>query len=151
LTVSLATSSAQNTLGSGLDELMSIDNFIGSSHADTLTGDAGANVLEGGVGADTLTGLGGNDTFSGGANAEVFLFGSPSGRDVIKDFSVGQGGRISLLTNLNGSGITDGALALSNLSDVLGNAVRDLGGGHTVTLTGVLTADLSAVDFLFFA
>ncbi len=49
--VSLATSAAQLTAGSGLDTLVSIEELEGSGLADSLTG---------GTGADLLLGLGGN-------------------------------------------------------------------------------------------
>jgi hypothetical protein len=150
VTVSLAASGAQNTGGSGWDTLVSIEQLIGSDYADSLTGNSGGNVLGGGAGNDTLEGGAGNDILTGSTGADRFLFGSASGQDGISDFSISQGDQISLLTNLNGSGIVDGASALSHLSDVSGNAVLDLGGGHTVTLTGVLTADLQAGDFLFY-
>ena len=44
------------------DVFTSIENLIGSAHADTLTGDAGDNGLEGLAGADTLDGGDGVDT-----------------------------------------------------------------------------------------
>jgi Ca2+-binding RTX toxin-like protein len=151
VTVSLAASGAQNTGGSGWDTLISIEQLIGSDYADTLTGNAGGNVLAGGAGNDTLEGGAGNDILTGSTGADRFLFGSASGQDGISDFSIAQGDQISLLGNLNGSGIVDGASALGHLSDIGGQAVLDLGGGHTVTFTGVLTADLQAGDFLFFS
>jgi Ca2+-binding RTX toxin-like protein len=150
VTVSLAASGAQNTGGSGWDTLVSIEQLIGSDYADTLTGNAGGNVLGGGAGNDTLEGGAGNDILTGSTGAEVFRFGSASGQDGISDFTLSQGDRIRLQTGLNGSTIIDGASALAHVSDVSGHAVLDLGGGNTVTLTGVLTADLSAADFLFF-
>ncbi len=52
VTVSLAVTTAQNTIGAGTDTLSGFENLIGSAFDDTLTGDAGANVL---------TGLAGND------------------------------------------------------------------------------------------
>ncbi|WP_461406495.1 calcium-binding protein, partial [Falsiruegeria mediterranea] len=48
------------------DQLISIENLIGSSFDDTLTGDHGDNLLNGGDGIDRLMGLGGDDTLDGG-------------------------------------------------------------------------------------
>jgi Ca2+-binding RTX toxin-like protein len=63
VTVSLATTTAQATGGSGSDTLLNIENLTGSAYADTLTGNSAANVLNGDAGADTLTGGDGNDTY----------------------------------------------------------------------------------------
>jgi Ca2+-binding RTX toxin-like protein len=62
VTVTLASSAAQNTVNAGLDTLISIENLTGSSFNDALTGNTGANLLQGGVGNDTLNGGLGNDT-----------------------------------------------------------------------------------------
>lgn len=48
------------------DQLISIENLIGSGFDDTLTGDHGDNLLNGGDGIDRLMGLGGDDTLDGG-------------------------------------------------------------------------------------
>ena len=123
---------------------------INTGAAADLTGNALANTLTAGAGDNVLDGAGGNDTLTGGAGADTFVFGDASGQDVINDFSFSDGDIISLLANLNGSGIVDGASALAHLSDVSGNAVLDLDGGHKVTLIGVLSADFSASDFVFY-
>ena len=66
VTVNLGLSGVQqNTVGSGLDELLNVENLRGSNFGDTLTGDGNSNILEGGPGNDTLNGGGGgNDTAS---------------------------------------------------------------------------------------
>ena len=66
VTVSLAMTTAQNTVGAGTDTLTNIENLTGSNLNDTLTGNAGANILNGGTGNDTLNGGAGNDTLIGG-------------------------------------------------------------------------------------
>ena len=94
--VSLATTSAQATGGSGSDTLIAIENLIGTSFADHLTGNSANNVLSGGAGADTLTGGEGQDILSGGAGNDVFHFdaliemGSTlATADTITDFTPG--------------------------------------------------------------
>jgi Ca2+-binding RTX toxin-like protein len=80
--VSLDTREAQQTGGSGLDQLLDFENLIGSTHDDQLRGDAGANTLKGGLGADRLIGGAGNDLLFGGlwstgdGAADVFVFDS---------------------------------------------------------------------------
>ena len=64
VTVDLRLLGQQNTVGAGLDTLVSIENLIGSDNDDTLIGDGAANVLEGGLGTDTINGQGGSDTAS---------------------------------------------------------------------------------------
>ncbi|MBK8117269.1 MAG: hypothetical protein IPK44_23555 [Candidatus Accumulibacter sp.] len=63
VTVSLAVSTAQATVGSGSDTLTSIENLFGSAYADRLTGNTGANSLDGGTGSDTLAGGDGSDGY----------------------------------------------------------------------------------------
>ena len=55
VTVSLNTSAAQATGGSGSDTLLSFENLTGSLYDDILTGNAGNNVLNGGSGMDTVS------------------------------------------------------------------------------------------------
>lgn len=87
VTVNLNLVGAQNTVGAGLDQLVSIENVTGSNFNDTLIGNAGANVLTGGLGRDQLTGGAGFDTFDYNTSSE-----SPIGvgRDIIVGF-IGNG------------------------------------------------------------
>jgi Ca2+-binding RTX toxin-like protein len=79
VTVSLATTSAQNTGGAGTDTIRSVENLIGTSAKDRLTGNGAANRLTGGESADRLDGASGNDFLTGGAGRDV-CNGGP-GRD----------------------------------------------------------------------
>ena len=97
VTVSLATTGPQNTIGAGTDTLISIENLTGSAFADILTGNDGDNILSGGGGNDRLAGGLGHDTLTGGAGNDFFDFNSvdetPVGaglRDIITDFQTGQ-------------------------------------------------------------
>jgi Ca2+-binding RTX toxin-like protein len=72
VTINLATTSAQNTVGAGTDTISNFENLTGSAYGDTLTGDGNANVIQGGDGNDTINGAGGTDTLSYvGATAAV--------------------------------------------------------------------------------
>ena len=97
VTVSLALTTAQNTVGAGTDTLTGFENLTGSAFNDVLTGSGAANVLSGGGGNDVLNGGGAADTLDGGAGADrltggagndsfKFNFGEASG-DVVTDFS----------------------------------------------------------------
>jgi len=53
--VDLGLDGVQNTIGAGSDQLIDIENLIGSTRNDTLGGNAGDNILDGGAGADTVS------------------------------------------------------------------------------------------------
>jgi Ca2+-binding RTX toxin-like protein len=85
------------------DRLFNIDNLTGSIHADTLWGDRSGNVINGGDGNDSLKGYGGADTLVGGNGADKFIWNSTAETgvtiptmDLISDFKIAQGDRISL-------------------------------------------------------
>ena len=63
VTVSLALTTAQNTVGAGTDTLTAIASLTGSGFNDTLTGNAAFNTIDGGVGADVMWGGAGNDVY----------------------------------------------------------------------------------------
>lgn len=110
--VSLATTSAQATGGSGTDMISGFERLTGSTNNDSLTGNSGANLIRGGNGHDTVIGGSGNDTLYGdagndllrggtgndilygGAGKDIFRFDTALGTsttpniDQIKDFSV---------------------------------------------------------------
>jgi Ca2+-binding RTX toxin-like protein len=64
------------------DELNSIENLIGSHHADTLAGTNSSNRIDGQDGNDTLKGYGGADGLYGGDGADV-LYGM-DGQDLLR-------------------------------------------------------------------
>lgn len=67
------------------------NHLMGLGGDDTLRGGGGDDRLQGGLGRDILHGGAGDDRVSGGAGADVFIFAtSDTGRDVIRDFAVGQ-------------------------------------------------------------
>ena len=80
--VSLALTSAQNTVGSGLDLLTSIESLVGSPFNDTLTGSGVANRLDGGSGADSISAGGGADTLVGGLGNDSLL--GDAGNDTLQ-------------------------------------------------------------------
>ncbi|NKJ43557.1 cadherin domain-containing protein [Novosphingobium sp. SG720] len=130
VTVSLAITTAQDTIGAGTDTLNSIENLGGSSFADHLTGGSGNNylvggngndVLDGGAGNDLLVGSAGADTMTGGTGNDRFRFDvmeTTARRDTITDFTAGQDSieiRRSIFTAFAGhaaGALTAGELAL---------------------------------------
>jgi len=134
VTVSLAISIAQNTIGDGTDTLISIENLIGSAFNDTLTGNASANVLNGGLGDDTLNGGDGNDTasYEGAASAVTV--------SLITGLATGGAGSDTLtsIENLTGSSFND-VLTGSAAANFLIGAIGDdtlIGDAGNDTLLG---------------
>jgi len=85
VSVNLALAGPQNTVGGGIDTLISIENLIGSGFADTLRGNAGNNSLSGGNGDDRLLGGAGNDTLIGGAGYDRMYGGTGDDTYTVSD------------------------------------------------------------------
>ena len=81
VTVDLADTTAQNTVGAGTDTISGFENLVGSAHGDTLSGNSADNVIDGGGGHDTISGGGGNNTLRGGAGNDHILRGSGNPRE----------------------------------------------------------------------
>jgi len=82
VTVDLSITTAQDTVGSGTDTLISIERLYGSNYADTLTGTSGSNYLRGHGGSDRIdSGGSGNNTLIGDAGNDYLISGT--GNDVL--------------------------------------------------------------------
>ncbi|MBV6622933.1 MAG: cadherin-like domain-containing protein [Rivularia sp. (in: Bacteria)] len=68
------------------------DGLLGGKNSDILIGNDGDDFLNGGAGADILTGGTGADNF--------YLDGNSSTKDVITDFNLGEGDRLTSFNNL---------------------------------------------------
>ena len=137
VTVSIAVTTFQNTVGAGSDQLVGIEKLVGSNFADTLTGDGGVNTIYGIAGADTLNGGGGGDYLYGGAGADSFVFSSiadttVAAPDTIGDFQTGD--HIDLhLIDANTAVAGDQAFHLGATPGHAGDiVVGAFTGGHTV-------------------
>ena len=146
VTVSLALTGEQNTIGAGLDKLVSIENLIGSDHDDKLTGD---DILIGGGGDDLLIGGPGNNTLTGGAGSDTFLWQQGNtGHDKVTDFTPGTD-RLDLSQLLQGENATS-----ASLDDYLHFTVTGTGNGviSTIQVSAVAgaaptqTIELAGVD-----
>lgn len=143
--------------GAGADTLSGgagNDTLSGGSGADEIIGGAGGDRLVGGDGADTLSGGAGNDVISGGGAGDDVLVGGDGddsmGGDAGADTYTGGAGTdlfIGSVADLNGDVITDfstddrivvvGSDLSASLNGVAASTAVDLGGGNTLTLTGV--------------
>ena len=155
----------QDTQGAGNDLITNVENLIGSDFNDNLTGDGADNVIYGGAGDDTLYGKGGNDNLFGGAGndyidggqgddvltgnagSDAFAFGVSFGRDTVTDFTATGAGHDRIL--LPSSLFADFAAVQSHMTQSGANVVISDGLGDTLTLSNLLTTDLTAGDFGF--
>ncbi|MFI3154864.1 MAG: M10 family metallopeptidase C-terminal domain-containing protein [Methylococcaceae bacterium] len=161
VTVSLVSTSAQATGGSGSDTLLNIENLIGSSYNDSLIGNTGNNLLDGGLGNDTLAGGQGNDTYMINVTADRVKELAGQGTDIIRstmsysladtDGNGSNGGNVEDLTLMGSAAINGTGNSLNNTltgnsaaNILLGNAGNDqlVGGGDADQLTGGVGADL---------
>ena len=107
----------------------------GEGGNDKLTGGSKDDVLNGGSGNDTLTGNGGHDTF---------VFGTNFGKDTITDFHPS-----SDIIEIDHSVFADFDALIAHTTDVSGHAVIAYDASNTITLAGVLKANLNQSDFHF--
>jgi Ca2+-binding RTX toxin-like protein len=152
--VSLATTAAQATGGSGSDTLLNVENLTGSNYADTLTGSTASNYLNGGAGNDVLTGGLGADKLTGGTGADRFDFNlltemglTSTTWDTITDFKTSEGDKIDLLgVDANTALSGDQAFTfLGAVSAFTGDATGQLRfDAATHTLYGSTDADTAA-------
>ncbi len=150
VTVSLATSSAQNTGGAGTDTLSGFEQLEGSAFNDSLTGSTANNTMIGGAGNDTMAGGAGDDTYVVDSTADAVVESSNAGIDSVQSaatFTLSANVENLLLTgtaNVDGTGN-----ALANI--IIGNSGNNvLTGGAADTLDGGAGDDVlhvAGVDF----
>ena len=137
VTVNLATTSAQNTVGAGTDTLSAFENVTGSNFADNLTGTTGANVFAGGTGDDVMT--------SGGGKGDVFLFdGATPGNDTIMGYTM-KNDKLSF----DHTFFADANAVLNAAHTVGTDVVITENGSNSITLHNMLIANLHTTDILF--
>ncbi len=146
VTVSLAITTQQNTIGAGLDTLIDIENLIGSDFNDKLTGNTKNNVLNGGVGNDTLNGGVGADSMIGGLGKDSYVVDNV-GDVVTENLNEGTDKVSSKITytlpanvenlTLTGTSAINGA-GNGQANKITGNAANNqlVGGGGNDTLDG---------------
>ena len=133
VTVSLATSAAQTTVGSGTERVVNFENLIGGSGSDRLTGNALANTLDGGLGSDTLTGGAGDDTYLVNAPGDVIVEGASAGVDTVRASGVA-GNTFTLGANVENIVLATGTYdALNAVGNTLGNLMLGNLGGNSLS------------------
>lgn len=153
VTVSLAISGAQNTIGDGTDILISIERLTGSAYDDVLTGNSGLNILKGGLGNDILTSGASADTMQGDGGADTFLFltAGMGTADTVADFTLAQSDKINIADLLVGyssgtSNIGDFVSATTSGSNSIIAIDRD-GTGSTYSFQNIATlSNITGLD-----
>jgi len=103
--------------------------------------------MDGGAGNDILESGMANDTMTGGADADMFVFYTGFGQDVITDFTASIDERIVLA---GVDGITDfDDLVTNHLEQVGADVVITATAEDTITLKDVAIEDLYPVNFVF--
>jgi Ca2+-binding RTX toxin-like protein len=146
ITASMAVGSYNLTVAANgdVDQLVNIENIIGTKFADSILGDSAKNSLAGGDGNDTLSGGLGNDILDGGANIDI------------ADFTYLAAGSTLTLTATTANGLNFAANGGSNDSDTLynfeafrlgsGNNKVDLSASTATTLGFTVDGSLGASD-----
>ncbi|WP_136635879.1 beta strand repeat-containing protein [Pseudooceanicola onchidii] len=144
LTQSVGTATGEYNGVAFSQNLTNIERVRGTWMDDSLTGDAEANRLEGRDGNDTLIGGAGNDTLEGGDGNDLFIFSANDGDDIIRNFNYAEDE-----IDLDATGLTDVEIynALAAAVDTADGVKVDFGVGLSITLAGVTTADLAAINF----
>ena len=133
VTVSLAISAPQNTIGDGTDTLSSIEKLDGSNFADTLTAASTASTLYGEGGNDVLIGGAGNDVLNGGTGSDWASYENAASAVTVSlaiggaQNTVGAGtDTLTSIEKLEGSAFADVLSAAATASTLYGEAGNDL-------------------------
>ena len=120
--VNLGSSNPQDTLSSGVDTLLNIENIQGSSFDDTLIGSSGDNKLSGNDGNDILRGMDGNDILLGGKGNNTLDGGE--GFDIV-DYSTLQRGITVDLNQMTNEILNVGNDTYINIEGIIGTIEQD--------------------------
>ncbi|MDD4948596.1 DUF4347 domain-containing protein [Sulfuricurvum sp.] len=160
--VDLTITTAQDTLGAGVDTLTNIENLTGSAYNDTLIGNSGNNILNGGVGNDTLRGNGGSDHLNGETGDDTFIITRNS--DMVNSIINGGAGidtlKLEGYANLDLTKIGDTRLQNIETIDITANGNNNLklstidiqsmstleSGYHSITINGNTGDTLTLTD-----
>ncbi|MEM7058505.1 MAG: calcium-binding protein [Pseudomonadota bacterium] len=115
---------AAGSIGASLNRIVSIENYVGASGADSVVGSADDNSISGLAGNDTLFGAAGNDTLEGGLGADS-LDGGSGIDDLISYASSATGVVVDLSTNSVSGGDATGD-TIAGFEHVVGTEQADV-------------------------
>jgi Ca2+-binding RTX toxin-like protein/subtilisin-like proprotein convertase family protein len=157
VSVDLSLTTAQNTIGAGIDTLTNFESILGSVYNDSLKGNANNNVLNGGAGNDTLDGGAGSDwiyynTATSAVTVDLSLTTAQNtigaGIDTLSNFEYvyGSGYNDTLTGNTLGNYL-DGNAGADTMAGGLGNDTYWVDNvGDVVTETSTLATEIDAVQ-----
>jgi Ca2+-binding RTX toxin-like protein len=116
--VDLSITTAQNTIGLGIDTITNVEGIFGSFFADRLTGNGADNLILGLDGNDTIKGGIGADNLNGGDGRDTVSYAGSLG-GVTVDLNL-QGGPVQV-----GTGDENGDI-LNGFEDIIGSANNDI-------------------------
>ena len=125
------------------------DTVTTGSGNDTIRTQKGDDIVDAGAGDDYIVGGGGNDTLTGGEGSDIFWYGTwGPGKDIIKDFAVGED-----KIQLSGYGLSYQDVMDAAVENDDGNVVLFLNnptgqGDGYITLENVALTDLGTSDFI---
>jgi Ca2+-binding RTX toxin-like protein len=140
VTVSLALTKAQNTIGAGSDVLATIENLTGSDYNDILTGNTGANRIDGGAGNDVINGGSGLDTLDGGEGYDIYLLTLLADKTAAEIADTGASGT----DELRFAATVAGTLTLGALDTGIERVVIGTGNGAAAIATGTAALNINA-------
>ncbi|TXI20637.1 MAG: hypothetical protein E6Q62_00800 [Nitrosomonas sp.] len=165
VSVSLAITGQQNTIGAGFDQLINIENLTGSNFDDILKGNSQNNILRGNAGNDRLIGNSGVDTLIGGLGNDSYVIDNTNDL-IIENLNSGTDNVSSTITyalaanvenlqltgtstiNGTGNGLANTLIGNSANNTLNGNAGNDWinGNAGTNTLIGGLGNDIFVIN-----
>lgn len=148
VSVTLTSQEPQDTLGAGLDMLVSIENLTGSGFNDTLTGNSAANVLDGGAGQDSMSGGAGDDTYVVDDAGDIVTEDADNGNDTVRSALAAY----TLAANVENLVLAAGAVAGTGnelANRLAGNAADNVLDGGDGIDTVVLDGALTDYDFVY--
>jgi Ca2+-binding RTX toxin-like protein len=128
VTVSLMDSSTNTALGivftdtAAGDQLINIEQLIGSVHNDFLYGDGGANYLHGNGGDDVLEGMAGADSLEGASGTDTASYANAG---LVAAGSATSGAGVGVIANLTATAFTNGP-AVINSGDAAGDTYANI-------------------------
>lgn len=126
------------------------DTLGGGDGSDLLSGGSGHDDLQGGDANDTLFGGKGNDALNGGDGDDQINFALGDGEDEITGFTAGAASDdVIALSNFGAAFDSFAEVMAVTSDDGFGNTVIDFGGGDSILLGGISSANLHEDDFIF--
>jgi len=146
------------TADGGIDTVVTNTNFVLGDNIENLrmsgagfrgahltgVGNGLANLITGSLDDQVLIGMGGDDTLTGGGGDDTFVFAPGFGRDVITDFTAGDGGD---QVRLNFGGLATLVDLQARMTQVDGDVVLALSETDQITFRGARLEDFTLDNF----